>query len=103
MQKPARQSFANLMAIIALVLAVIASPVLRAQTNQPSTSGAKPKQPINRINPAYVITPKEAAEWHALKAKGGPASTAAIAPAQNPRPTPTPPEATPGVPPGAAA
>src|SRR5256885_14053618 len=44
MQQPARQLFRNLMAIIALCLAVIASPVLRAQTNQPSTSGTKLKQ-----------------------------------------------------------
>ncbi len=63
MQKPTRQSSVHLIAITALCLAVIASPALRAQT----------KQSINRLNPAYVITPKEATEWHALKAKGGPA------------------------------
>ncbi|MEW6206735.1 MAG: hypothetical protein AB1631_00105 [Acidobacteriota bacterium] len=34
---------------------------------------SKTKKPLNQINAAFVITPKEAREWHALKDKLGPA------------------------------
>ncbi|MBS1788327.1 MAG: hypothetical protein JST85_11435 [Acidobacteria bacterium] len=40
-----------------------------AQTREQS----RRKTPLNQINSAFLITPEEATEWHALKAKGGPA------------------------------
>ena len=57
-----------LVSVASLLLVTIgASPVaLRAQSRTTA-------RPLNQINPAFVITPREATEWHALKAKGGPA------------------------------
>lgn len=52
---------------LAICLAVLWGSTLQ------SAAQSKAKQPLNQINPAFVITPKEATEWHALKAKGGPA------------------------------
>src|SRR5262245_9225152 len=50
---------------------------LRAQSqNQPAPAAAQSKsakRPLNQINHAFVITPEEAREWHALKDKLGPA------------------------------
>lgn len=37
-----------------------------------ATGGADPGKYLTRINPAFMITPDEAWEWHALKDKGGP-------------------------------
>ncbi|MEK7834173.1 MAG: hypothetical protein AAB401_24005, partial [Acidobacteriota bacterium] len=51
-----------------LCLLVLASPALlvAAQTRAA-------KKPLNQVNPAFVITPKEAKEWHTVKDKLGPA------------------------------
>src|SRR5262245_5581777 len=50
---------------------------LRAQSqNQPAPAAAQSKsakRPLNQINRAFVITPEESREWHALKDKLGPA------------------------------
>src|SRR5262249_22725263 len=72
MKKQTRKSWGNLAAVIALFLAALAFSSY-AQSNKMTASGKQTKKPLNQINPAYVITPKEATEWHAHKDKLGPA------------------------------
>lgn len=65
MKEVKRRSLGTVAALL-LTTTMLVVPVLRAQSRTT-------RQPLNQVNPSYVITTKEALEWHALKAKGGPA------------------------------
>lgn len=58
----------QLVSVASLLLVTIGASAVASRA-QSRTTG----RPLNQINPAFVITPSEATEWHALKAKGGPA------------------------------
>ena len=68
MKSPVRHSIYRRTQALLLCLAVSLTPALQAAQQSKSA-----KRPLNQINPAFVITPKEAKEWHALKDKLGPA------------------------------
>jgi hypothetical protein len=65
MREVKRKSLGTVAALL-LTITMLVVPVLRAQSRTA-------RQPLNQINPSYVIPTKEAIEWHALKAKSGPA------------------------------
>src|SRR5215813_8654094 len=68
MKPPVRHSIYTKTQALLLCLAATLSPASQAAAQSKSA-----KRPLNQINPAFVITPKEAMEWHALKDRLGPA------------------------------
>jgi hypothetical protein len=70
-KKPLSEKPILLLALCLTILSALAI-LTRAQSNKLTASG-RHRQQLNQINPKYLITAKEATEWHALKARGGPA------------------------------
>jgi|GEM_PF-374965 len=75
MRSGEKRSFERLILAVALCLTTTGAlgVLARAQSKKLTTTVTENRQPVNQINAKYLITPREAVEWHALKAKGGPA------------------------------
>src|SRR5262249_36066641 len=74
MNNQGRKTDQALAVVIVLCLAALSASTFpsQAHSHKAAASGQQTKKPLNQIDPAFVITPAEAKEWHALKDNLGP-------------------------------